>query len=115
MINRNKIAASSLAAIGLIAISSPTLAGFYELAPNEDINLCVAEVQENTDYTGAGRVRHEVNSKKRRAVGYSLKIDTTVFSEIDGEVIREYKAVCVVTGGKKPLRFTIEESGDDAL
>ena len=114
MINRNKMAASSLAVIGLIAVSSPTLAGFYELAPNEDINVCVAEIRENVDYTGAGRVRHEVDSKKRRSVGYSLKIDTTVFSEINGEVISEYKAVCVVIGGKTPFRFTIEKSGDDA-
>lgn len=110
MINRNKIVASSLAALGLIAISAPTLAGFYEIAPNEDIDLCVAEIQAYADYTGAALVRHEVESTKRRALGYSLKIDTTVYSEGGDKAIREYKAVCVVTGGDKPYKFSIKET-----
>ncbi len=114
MINRNKIVASSLAALGLIAISAPTLAGFYEFAPKKDVDLCVSEIQAHADYTGAGRVRHEVESSKRRAVGYSLKIDTTVYSEGDDEAIRKYTAVCVVTGGKKPLKFSIKETSDEA-
>ena len=114
MINRNKIVASSLAALGLIAISAPTLAGFYEVAPNKDVDLCVSEIRAHADYTGAGRVRHEVESSKRRAMGYSLKIDTTVYSEVDDEAIREYKSVCVVTGGEKPLKFSIKETSNEA-
>ena len=112
MINRSKIAVRSLAALGLIIISGTTFAGFYEFAPNRDIDLCVAEIQAYADYTGAGRVRHHVESSKRKTVGYSLKIDTTVYADIDGQEIRAYKAVCVVTGGKKPLKFTIREIGD---
>lgn len=114
MINSNKIAASTLAAIGLIAISTPTLAGFYEVAPNSDVDLCVSEIKAHADYTDAGRVRHEVESVKRRSVGYSLKIDTTVYSASDDKAIREYTAVCVVTGGKKPLKFTIKETANEA-
>ena len=114
MINRKKILTSSLAAIGLIAISAPTLAGFYEFAPNKDVDLCVAEIQAHADYTDAARVRHEVESSKRRTVGFSLKIDTTVYAEGNDEVIREYKAVCVVTGGKKPYKFSIRETHDEA-
>jgi hypothetical protein len=112
MINRKKLVASSLAALGLIAISAPTVAGFYEIAPNEDIDLCVAEIQAYADYTDATRVRHEVESSKRRSVGYSLKIDTTVYSEGGDKAIREYKAVCVVTGGEKPYKFSIEKTRD---
>ena len=112
MINRSKIVVRSLAALGLIALSSTTLAGFYEFAPQRDIDLCVAEIQAYADYTGAGRVRHDVESSKRKTVGFSLNIDTTVYADIDGAAIREYKAVCVVTGGKKPLKFTIREIGN---
>ena len=114
MINRNKIIASSLAALGLFAISAPTLASYYEIAPNRDVDLCVAEIQAHADYTDAGRVRHEVESSKRRTVGYLLKINTTVYSEGDDKAIREYTAVCVVTGGKKPLKFSIKETHDEA-
>jgi len=112
MINRSKIVVGGLAALGLLALSSTTFAGFYEFAPDKDINLCVAEIQTYADYTGAGRVRHDVESSKRKTVGYSLKIDTTVYADFDGAVIREYKVVCIVTGGKKPLKFSIREIGD---
>ena len=115
MIHHNKITASILAAIGLIAIGSPALAaGFYEVAPKRDINLCVSEIENHADYTGAVRVRHEVESSKRRTVGYSLTIDTSVYVEKDGKAVREYKAICVVAGGETPLEFTIEAVGDSA-
>ena len=114
MINRSKILASSLAAIGLIAISAPTLAGFYELAPDSDVDLCVSEIQAHADYTGAGRVRHEVESSKRRAMGFKLEIETTIYAEGDDTAIREYKSVCVVTGGDKPRKFTITEVSNEA-
>ena len=114
MINRNNIASGSLAALALFAFSAPAVAGFYEMAPSRDVDLCISEIQGSADYTGAGRVRHEVESNKRRTVGYSLAIDTTVYSEIDGLPIRAYKAICVVTGGRKPLEFSIQETGDGA-
>ena len=114
MINRSILAVRSLAAIGLVILSGTTLASNYEFAPDGDVDLCVAEIQAHADYTGAGRVRHHVESSKRNTVGYSLKIDTTVYADIDGEAIRAYKAVCVVTSGKKPLKFTIREIGDES-
>ena len=114
MINRNNIATGSLAALALFALSAPAAAGFYEMAPSKDVDMCVAEIQNSADYTGANRVRHVVESSKRRTVGYSLAINTTVYSESDGLPIREYKAVCIVTGGVTPLKFSIEETGDAA-
>ena len=115
MNHRNKITAGFLAAIGVIAISgSAFAAGFYEVAPQRDINLCVSEIASHADYTGAVQVRHEVESSKRRTVGFSLTIDTAVYAEKDGEAIREYKTICVVTGGKTPLKFTIRPVGDSA-
>ena len=114
MINRSKLAVRSLAAIGLIILSGTTLASNYEFAPDEDVDLCVAEIQAHADYTGAGRVRHDVESSKRWTVGYSLKIETTVYSDISGETIRAYKAVCIVTGGKKPLKFTIQKIDNES-
>jgi len=115
VINRNKIAASTLAALGLIAIGGTALAaGFHEVAPERDINLCVSEIGSHADYTGAIRVRHEVESRKRRTVGYSLTIQTSVFADNDSEAVREYRAICVVAGGEAPLKFKIKAVGDNA-
>ena len=114
MIYRNKLAVFTMAAFGLFAVNAASAAGFYNLASNHDVELCVAEVKDNADYSGAGRVRHEIESTKRRSVGYSLKIATTVYGEADGQAIREYAAVCVVSGGKKPIEFTIREKDDAA-
>ncbi len=115
MNHRNKITASFLAAIGVIAISGSALAAsFYEVAPQRDIDLCVSEIRNHADYTGAVQVRHEVESSKRKTIGFSLTIDTSVYVEKDGKAVREYKAICVVTGGKTPLKFTIKAVGDSA-
>ena len=115
MNHRNKITASLLAVVGLIAINGPALAaGFDEVAPQHDINLCVNEIGSHADYTGAVRVRHEVESRKRRTIGYSLTINTSVFAEKDGEAVREYRAICVVSGGETPLKFKIRAVGESA-
>jgi hypothetical protein len=114
MINRKQITAGTVAAFGLFVFGAPALADFYAMAPNKDVDLCVAEVQENADYSDAGRVRHEIESSKRRTVGYSLEIETSVYGANKEVPIREYKAVCVVTGGKKPLQFSIRQKRDGA-
>ena len=85
-----------------------------ELAPAEKIDACVAQVSANVDVSDATRVRHEVASTKRRGVGHRLTVSTTVYGEPGGEILRAYAAECVVTNGKQPLVFRIEETAPDA-
>ena len=73
--------------------------------------MCVAEIGGRLDYGDAEHVRHEVLSMKRRTVGYTLDIDTTVYDRRGGSVMRDYRSVCVATGGSKPSRLNIEEQG----
>ncbi|MDX1509077.1 MAG: hypothetical protein R3358_12400 [Woeseiaceae bacterium] len=107
---RNIIAAATLAFAGLLGSAPATAAGFDSVAPDTLIDQCVAEIGRQADYTGGVRVEHEVLSAPRRTVGYTLTIDTTVFSDTDGQVVREYATKCVVTGGETPLRFRIKEN-----
>lgn len=102
----------TLVVLAMGNFTAAAAADFYEVAPQRDVNLCVAEIQQNLDYTGAGHVRHELDSKKRRGVGYELTIDTAVFDHREGQLIREYQAVCIVTGGRKPLSFSMHDKRD---
>lgn len=111
---RNIIAASALAFAGLVAAGPASAEGFYSVAPDNLIDQCVAEIGKQADYTGGVRVEHEVLSERRRTVGYTLKIDTTIFSDAEGGIVREYATRCVVTGGEQPIRFRIKESNAGA-
>ena len=102
--------AVSLTVAGLLVSSSVfALPGFTEKAPRSSIESCVAEISEQANYQDAGRVRHEVDSKKRPVSGHKIMIDTTVFGA-DGEVvIRAYKTFCAVSDKAETKRFTIKE------
>lgn len=112
---RKNVVMVTLATLGLF-LSTGARADFLspEPAPQSKVDLCVAEISDHADYSNATRVRHEVESRERRAVGYILKIDTLVYGEVEGEVIREYATKCVVASGEKPVKFTIKETGVDA-
>lgn len=103
--------------IGTAVLASLTAAGpaeaigFVADPPRRDIDMCVAAVRDRADYSGAGEVRHEVVSTKRRTVGYSIGIETTVREAAGGSVLREYRSVCVATGGRSPSRFEITRTG----
>ncbi len=95
---------------GLTAFSPVFAAGFYNAAPPRDIDMCVAAVRERAELADAMRVRHDVTSR-RRTVGYEIEIDTTVYAQGSGAVLRQYESVCVATGGRFPSRFRIAETG----
>lgn len=116
MINRKQLVAGGLAVISYFAISAPAVADVSDLAPEHDVNLCVAEVQDNADYSDAVYVRHDIESTKRRRAVYALAIETSVYADADasGAPMREYKAICVVRGGEKPIVFRIKQKGDAA-
>jgi hypothetical protein len=101
---------TSLAIAGLVVSSSAfALPLLSEPAPESTVKQCVAEVGEQANYEGASRVRHVVDSKKRRVSGYKLIIDTTVFGADGSEVIREYATVCSVSDDAELRHFKIKE------
>lgn len=99
----------NLLAGAVFAASVASGAGFYEEAPSGDIDMCVAEIRERADFSDAARVRHDVVATTRRAVGFAIEIETTVYAPTRGDVLREYESVCVATGGRSPSRFRISE------
>jgi hypothetical protein len=107
MYQQTRKAARLFIAMGTILSGGAHAAGFYEDAPPRDIDMCVAEVRQQANFVDAARVRHDIVATKRRAVGYTIEIDTTVYAPGTGDVIREYESVCVATGGKAPSRFQI--------
>lgn len=115
MRNINKAVTLSLATFGLFfsATASADLSGSDD-APDESIQACVAEIGGHADYSGSDYVRHEVETTGRRSLAYRVRLNTKVFSETDGELIREYATNCVVYGDKKPVFFDIEETDSGA-
>ena len=115
MRNINKVASLSLATFGLF-FSLTASADLFGLdnAPDESIQSCVTEIGGYADYSGSDHVRHEVETTGRRSLAYKVRLSTKVFSETDGELIREYTTKCIVYGDSKPVFFKIEESDSGA-
>lgn len=112
--NRSKTRAMiSLATLGLL-ISTASMAHpwFSDVAPQSSVDMCVAEIADHADYSQAARVRHEVESEHRRTVGHILRIDTRVYGQSDGKLVREYTTKCIVGVGLEPVRFVIRETAD---
>ena len=109
-------ASLTFAALGFLATSTNAFAEspLDGYAPSSTINACVAEIDDRANLEGATRIRHVVEAKKRRSIGHKLKIDSTLYDDAAGKVLREYASVCVVTRGNVPYRFEIEEVGDDS-
>lgn len=111
MRNQNNVLMISLATLGLL-FSASSMANDLssELAPKSTVDRCVAEISDYADYTAATRVRHDVESEQRRTVGHILRIDTLVYGDTDGKLLREYLTRCVVGNGTEPLHFEIRET-----
>ena len=106
----NKQVTTTLAALGLLFSAgaqadslSPTI------APKSTVDYCVSQIADHADYTDATRVRHEVESDKRRSIGHILRIDTRVYGDAGDELIREYATTCAVGNSQRPLSFRIKE------
>lgn len=106
----NKQAITTLAALGLM-ISAAAQADFLSPreAPQSAVDFCVTQIAGHADYSDATRVRHEVETRQRRAVGHELRIDTRVYGDRGDELIREYATVCAVGNSERPLTFRIRE------
>lgn len=105
-----KTVAAMLAA-SLFLLSAPARAEYDdEVRAESEIGACIAEIAEHADYSDASRVRHSVAVMKRRAVGYKLSIETSVYSGDDE--IREYATQCVAFGDAEPVRFRFAETAN---
>jgi hypothetical protein len=101
----------TLATLGLIFSASSTANDLSpDLVPKSSVDTCVAEISDYADYTAATRVRHDVESEQRRTVGHILRIDTLVYGDVDGRLLREYTTRCVVGASVEPLYFEIKET-----
>ena len=102
----------SLALTGLLFTAAAAQAdyGYPDVAPQEKIDMCVAAIAEQANYTDANLVRHEVASKARATIGYTLNISTQVYGETDGQLIREYRTLCAVSERPEPVAFKIREA-----
>lgn len=102
----------AVAVAGLVVSGSAfAMPGFSEQAPASSIDVCVAQISDNANYERAGRVRHEVDSQARRVGGHTIHVETTVFNEDSGEVIREYATVCAVNDKQETKKFRMKEKG----
>lgn len=106
----NKQVAASIAVLGLV-ISAGAQADslFPQMAPQSTVDFCVTQIADHADYSGAIRVRHEVESKERRSIGHELRIDTRVYGDTEEQLIREYATTCAVGNSQRPLTFRIRE------
>ena len=109
MFNRSKTIVS-LTLTGLFVLAAPTNAATVEESGVADeVNACIAEVRERMNTENATRVRHDVTAIERRTVGYTLRINTSIYAENEEQAIRAYAATCVVNGDNPPLSFEMGE------
>lgn len=102
----------SLAIVGMFFTAAVAQAdyGYSDVVPQDKIDLCVAAIAEKADYDEANYVRHEVSSKPRATIGHTLSINTLVFDENEGQLIREYRTLCAVSNRAEPVAFRIREA-----
>ena len=109
MRNTIKAVSITLATVAL-SISSAAQAEFLiHDAPSTTIDSCVNEIGRHADYSDAERVRHTLKKTDRRSLAYELKFSTEVYGDNNANLIRTYKAKCVVYGSEKPIHFEIKE------
>lgn len=101
---------TTIAATGLLAATAAQADFVYpDVPPADKIDICIAAIAEQANYDDATYVRHEVASQPRAMLGYTLRINTLVYDEADGQLIREYRTTCAVSKRAEPVGFTIKE------
>lgn len=98
---------TALAAIAVASTSTAFAAAAHAERSNDpaflaEVDSCVAELTRRLDVTDASRVRHVVTDYKRSALGYALKIQTSVYSPA---LQSKYSVYCVANGNNVPIKF----------
>ena len=110
LVNRQSLAIAAL----MLMAGQATAAQQEWTEIDAEINSCVAAVAEHANYNDATRVRHAVVGVKERTVGYKLTIETSLYNESSELAIREYATSCVINGNNAPMKFSINETNNDA-
>ena len=90
----------------LAAFARPAEAA--DLAFAAEVDSCLAAVNEQVILDDSNRVRHLVTDTKRTAVGYTLSIETSVFSDA---IEQRYAVRCLARGNREPVKLTIDRIG----
>lgn len=110
----NRKTAVSLILLALFAADfAVAQSPFDDEAPQSSVDICVAEVANNADYSGADNVMHTVASKPRSISGYKVSIRTIVYGDDDGTVIREYASNCAINRLEQIHTFRIRQKRSD--
>ena len=110
----NRKIALSLTLIGLFATDLAfAMPAFDPEAPQSSVDICVAEVANNADYSDANSVLHKVASKPRSVSGYTVSIRTIVYGDNDEDVVREYASHCAINRLEQIRSFRIRQRGLD--
>ena len=109
--NKAKLIASIyLVVFGVLAINSADAAtSSRDVAPDNKIEACIAEVAEQADYSEAAKVRHIVESSLYVKDKHKLRIETQVLRENDETVIREFASICIAPNGARPVKVKTRE------
>lgn len=110
LVNKHALAIAAL----MLTAGNATAAQQEWTEIDAEINSCVAAVADHANYNDATRVRHAVVGVKERTVGYKLTIETSLYNETSKTAIREYATSCVINGNNAPMKFTINETNNDA-
>jgi hypothetical protein len=106
----NRKIALSLTLIGLfVADFAFAMPAFDPEAPQSSVDICVAEVANNADYSDANSVLHKVASKPRSVSGYTVSIRTIVYGDDDESVVREYASHCAINRLEQIRSFRIRQ------
>jgi len=102
----------ALTLMGLLFTAGAARADFVypEDVPGETIDACIAAIDDRADFSDAGYVHHQVHAVPRATLGYRLDISTQVFTETEGELIREYRTFCAVSRRPEPVAFRMREA-----
>ena len=104
------IASIYLGVFGVLAFNGADAATpRSNVAPQDKIEACIAEVAEQADYSEAAKVRHIVESSLYVANKHKLRIETQLLRENDDTVIREFASICVAPNGDKPVTLKTRE------
>lgn len=109
MTYKHRIPSALLASMFLTIAATAVSADDAFTEDEREIESCISAVNERANYDDAKRVKHTVRRIRQSSHGYTLKINTDVFTRSSDTAIRKYTSSCLAKGDRKPLKFKISE------